>query len=52
MTTSGVYQSWGLLLIECDCGWLGWADACTDREDMTLTYRCGGCGHEEVEKLG
>jgi len=56
MTTSGVFRSTVDLLITCDglggCGWAGWVEAIDDREDMTSSYACPGCGYPEVLELG
>lgn len=55
MTTSGVYRSLVDLLITCSgpygCGWVGWIEATEDSEDMTLSWSCPSCLHEEEETL-
>jgi len=52
MTTSGAFRSTADLLIYCDlCFWEGFTEAIEDTEDMTLTWVCPGCGHEETENL-
>jgi hypothetical protein len=53
MSTSGFYQASGDLLITCDlCWWEGFVPAVEDYERMSLTWVCGGCGHEEEMDLG
>ena len=52
MSTSGFHQASGDLLITCDlCWWEGFVPAVEDYERMSLTWVCGGCGHEEEEDL-